>query len=699
MWKKFGSKIQYKIILPFVLINLITALTAGPIARSWVADQIEKGANELLRRDLTRINEEIAEEGDHLKISARNLAELSFIEKGVLEKDLGLLRKVIIPQRGIWHLNFVEVIGKDSRVFLNIGGPYQKGEDLSSLDFVNYGWLEMTNATLINIPSPYLVAASPVHYPQGGISGLILVGIKIDTNFLKKFTKKQSIVTIYQGVTPIASNFSKVSPLPRKISLKVYKERKELVEEKDIAGERYRFIYVPLFIDNRLVGVVSLGHSLTLVSIAKGVVTRNVILLNFLLLISLAFIGYIISLTITKPLKSFVETARKVASGELSFKVRVKAEDEIGELANSFNLMIESLREHSEALNKRVLELTTLYDVSKVISSTLDFNHLLHVISESAMKAFHADESCVLLFDPKKKRLVTGVCQKSHRYTAGLKESLEKKLAQMVKKKEEPLLISNDEEFLSLGVKSAIGAPISVEDKFEGVIVVGNLTEEYTQEDLRLLSTLAHQGAIALQNARLFQSLQETYMGIVKALAFAVDAKDPYTRGHSEQVAKYALMIADELKFSDSEKKALEMAAYLHDIGKIGVSDQILSKETSLTKEEIEIMKGHPSIGAEILTPIVFPWEIVPTVRHHHEHYGGGGYPQGLSKEKIPLGARILALADSFDAMTSDRPYRSRKTVEEAVKELKRCSGTQFDPELVKVFLHALKKILSKRKS
>jgi hypothetical protein len=151
------------------------------------------------------------------------------------------------------------------------------------------------------------------------------------------------------------------------------------------------------------------------------------------------------------------------------------------------------------------------------------------------------------------------------------------------------------------------------------------------------------------------------------------------------------MMLGDELGLSADQRVALEMAAYLHDIGKIGVAEEILLKPGKLTDDEMEQMRHHPLIGANILKPVTFPWPITPVVRHHHERWDGGGYPAGLNGEEIPLLARILTIADSFEAMTADRPYRAGRTVQEALEELENCAGGQFDPRLVELFCTAIR--------
>ncbi len=181
----------------------------------------------------------------------------------------------------------------------------------------------------------------------------------------------------------------------------------------------------------------------------------------------------------------------------------------------------------------------------------------------------------------------------------------------------------------------------------------------------------------------------------MKALAQAIEAKDPYTHGHSARVMEYAVQIAQKFGLPEEEIESLRYAAILHDIGKIGVRGIVLNNPNGLTGEEYDEIKKHPLVGEGIIKPIELLQPIKPFIRHHHEWYNGKGYPDGLSGKDIPLGARILAVADAYDAMKSDRPYRKALTEETAIQELKRGSGTQFEPKLVEVFLEILKQNLS----
>jgi putative nucleotidyltransferase with HDIG domain len=242
------------------------------------------------------------------------------------------------------------------------------------------------------------------------------------------------------------------------------------------------------------------------------------------------------------------------------------------------------------------------------------------------------------------------------------------------------------------GARAAIAVMLVAGGLPIGVLVVGDTSasRRFDSEDVRLLGILANQAASSLANAETFGALQSAYLDTVRSLAMALDAKDSYTGGHSDRVATLAMLVADRIGLSEEDQLALEFAAYLHDIGKIGVRREVLHKPGRLEPEEFAEIKRHPGLGASILEPVAFPWPIVPVVRYHHERWDGAGYPEGLKGEQIPLLARILTVVDSHEAMVSDRPYRAGLPEAEAVAELRRCAGSQFDERIVDVFCDAL---------
>lgn len=441
-----------------------------------------------------------------------------------------------------------------------------------------------------------------------------------------------------------------------------------------------------------LVGIASKGISQETVT-----TTRNLIAMwSLIAVLALVGMGGWIARTVSDPLTDLAAGAGRIADGDFSTKVEVRGSNEIAELAGTFNVMTDSLREHSESLTKKVLELATLYEMSRSLGSSLDMEELLGTVLESALRIFDLDLGYVALRDRESGALAL-------RAIRGAQESstdgaVRSSMSEWVVREGRPLIFNpdtasrHDRIDTVTGAKAALCVPLVSAEGTIGSITIGSSRSDYrfSSDDVRLLSTIANHVTIAIGNIELFSSLQEAYLATVRSLAAAVDAKDTFTRGHSDRVATYAMMIGERMGLSHDQRIALEMAAYLHDIGKIGVPEEILLKPGRLDDDEMAEMRHHPLIGANILKPVAFPWAITPVVRHHHESYDGSGYPAGLRGEEIPLLARILTVADSYEAMTSDRPYRVGRDQREAIEELRACAGKQFDFAVVEIFAELL---------
>jgi HD-GYP domain-containing protein (c-di-GMP phosphodiesterase class II) len=237
--------------------------------------------------------------------------------------------------------------------------------------------------------------------------------------------------------------------------------------------------------------------------------------------------------------------------------------------------------------------------------------------------------------------------------------------------------------------------PITLRGKPLGVLFLANyqVGHAFTADHRNLVTELAAQAAVAIDNARLFKDREEVILASLEALANAVDARDPYTAGHSERVTKYALMIARQMHYSPDDQGAwvrLERGGRLHDIGKIGVPDAVLQKTGKLTEAEFEKMKSHPVVGFNILSGLRMLTDELVIVRSHHERYDGKGYPDRKQGDELPMFAWIVSVADAIDAMTSDRPYRRGMPLEVAVAQVRAGAGTHFHPDVVEAVLDAV---------
>ena len=353
--------------------------------------------------------------------------------------------------------------------------------------------------------------------------------------------------------------------------------------------------------------------------------------------------------------------------------------------------------------------LETLLEVSKKVSSSLDLEKVSEMILKQMKSVFNTDFSALfLLSDDLKHLMLAGANGFKSNQVENLKvlAGWEKINTEIVKKskvicvsdvsksatfKDKKILISNEK--FPLGAFLAV--PLKKDLKVIGVLAVSNHRKRkkiFTDRDKKLLLTLANHVSIALSNAKLYKNMKGLFLDTVTSLVTAVDAKDPYTHGHSERVSRYVVAIGKELSFSDELMEELRLAGLMHDVGKIGISDAILSKKGKLNKEERERIKKHPSIGSKIVESVMRSKGIIRGIEEHHEFYNGKGYPKALKRKEISLEGRIIAIADAFDTLTTDRPYQKAFSPKEAALEIIRSSGTQFDPEMVRAFQKSLSK-------
>ncbi len=244
--------------------------------------------------------------------------------------------------------------------------------------------------------------------------------------------------------------------------------------------------------------------------------------------------------------------------------------------------------------------------------------------------------------------------------------------------------------------RSIITVPLRTRTAVIGAVQLVNKQGDlfFNEEDVQFAELLANNASLAINNSRMYDDIQRFSVSVVRALTLALDARDPYTAGHSGRVCRYSLWVGKKFGINESQCRELERSALMHDVGKIAVPDHVLNKPDKLSDEEFDIMKEHPATAVKMLSKIEpkrFMVNALKTARSHHEKFNGAGYPDHLKGEEIPFYSRIVAVADAFDAMTSDRPYRKKMTYRQAAEELIRCKGSHFDPDVVNKFIEVLK--------
>jgi len=355
----------------------------------------------------------------------------------------------------------------------------------------------------------------------------------------------------------------------------------------------------------------------------------------------------------------------------------------------------------TESFHKRITEISILHHTSQLVSSTLDLQKTLDSIILAVTDGLKTRRGSVMLLDEDGYLKVKASAGMSPEAAREAKLHPGEGIAGWVFQNKKPLLIrdvQSDPLFQRLAnpqylTRSAIIVPLEVDDEMIGVINVSDKKDgtPFDERDLSLLESIAHHAVIALKNAKLYFELRDSYLETVRALAEAIEAKDPYTRGHSERVARYTTLIAQEMGISSQLLELLNIAGILHDVGKIGVRESVLLKPDRLTEEEFTEIKRHAIQGDMICRPIKFLQPVRSAIRSHHEWYAGGGYPDGLSGEEIPLIARIMTLADALDAMTTERKYRPALPLHEAMRRIREAEGIQFDPRVVEAFERLVK--------
>lgn len=354
--------------------------------------------------------------------------------------------------------------------------------------------------------------------------------------------------------------------------------------------------------------------------------------------------------------------------------------------------LVERTRTDAKRLAMRASDLEAVAEAGMRLATFTDLDALITGVMATAQKALPF-RSCALFLVEGNDLVARGVFGFDEGIEVGFRLPRGRGVAWRCLDAAAPTLVEDvrrDPDYVPgvRGARCQMAAPILGPSGPVGVMIAESPKPgAFNGDSLSLFATFAHQVAAAIENARLHETNRDTFYQTIRALAQALEMRDSYTHGHSERVTRYALRIGRALGLGPKDLQVVEQAGLLHDIGKIGVRDAVLLKEGRLDGKEREAIERHPIIGDNILHPVGFLAEALEVVLHHHEHWDGSGYPSGLRGEAIPLVARIIAVADTYDAMTSHRPYRRAMPHDRAVSEIQALGGTQFDPAVVEAFL------------
>ncbi len=366
---------------------------------------------------------------------------------------------------------------------------------------------------------------------------------------------------------------------------------------------------------------------------------------------------------------------------------------------------IDNLDQIGVASKDLALRLNAICNLANKLFGSKDERTIVDVAIEVVLNISKAERCSVILYHESSNLLEPVASKYSNNIKAGETFKTSNTVVKYVIKTGESIITENaveDERFdiaeslMQNDVTSVMCVPLATQDKILGVIYTdstGVYGGDFDNSTLAVMAAAAHQVATAIERVRLHNGLEKMFFGSMLALAASIEAKDKYTKGHSERVTCYSLMIADELGLSETERTVVELAGLLHDIGKIAVPETILCSKGKLSEEEFEYIKQHPKVGSEIILKIpelgdmTSISQVARVALSHHERFDGTGYPKGIAGSRIPVGSRILAIADTFDALTSNRTYRKGMPVEEALVIMKNCVETQLDPQILEVFL------------
>jgi len=336
------------------------------------------------------------------------------------------------------------------------------------------------------------------------------------------------------------------------------------------------------------------------------------------------------------------------------------------------------MKSYSTPTLKYKILISSVHSIYRLVNSTFELKDLIPRLARLICQIFSARYCLILIIDPTKKYSTIKAV------VSGKKKIVIDKNKKITNRIEKRIIRT----FTAIRNDNLLGVPLVSEDLM-GLIIIkrSKMERPFEKSDQEIILTIAEQAMIGIKNLQLYEEQQKIVLGSIKSLVMLLDTRIPQEFTHSPHFSRLVVAIAKEMHLDEKNRESLKYASLLHDAGKIDVPMEILTKTTKLTAREYRIIKKHPVMGAQMLRPFQMLKPVIPIIMHHHEKYNGTGYPSRLKKGQIPLGARVMAVADTFEAMVYGRPYRERVDVDSAIKEIKSKSGTQFDPKVVEAFL------------
>ncbi|MBN1141205.1 MAG: HD domain-containing protein [Deltaproteobacteria bacterium] len=687
----FQSRLGRRMFLLFVLSALIPILILFGLSYSQVSDRLQQLGRDHLRKLSKGYGMAVYDRLLLLKTELRNIA---LVLPGA-GKDGTIVPRMVSDLGGEGdHFRSVLMQYAEGQTLLLSGPGFQP----PSLSSEQRNALASGQTVLAALPAPGQKARLFMFLPMMGPGDNrgILTG-EIGADYLWGFGAQESwphnikVLISEQDGLPLLNTLGRDFPLPAsRFSADVSGEKEELAEYT--AARWSVFLQGHFFAPNWSIALAQKNSDIYAPLKHFRHIFPLVALLALWVVLLLSLITMRKSLG---PLKNLQEGTLRLAGGDFGTLVQVNSRDEFLDLADSFNAMSHQLADQFKVLS-------TIEDLGRTVLS----RHETATIVETALRAIQAyrpapltalslmtedgrthvlslldpdDGVSIIPFKPAPcpEQILGGIAARPKILSGADLKNLPSCL------KELPLE----------GIESLLMFPLFIHNRLAGILIRGSRQEAAGENfNLPQIGRLAEQVAVGLSNADLMAKLKEMNWGALKALARTVDAKSPWTAGHSERVTALAVKIGRQMGLDDNSLDNLLRAGLLHDIGKIGIAREILDKPGKLTAEEYAVIKTHPRLGIQILEPIQAYAPLLPLILHHHEQFDGNGYPSGLAGAEIPLGARILAISDVYDALRSDRPYRLGWPQEQVLELIAEQTGKHFDPEVSEAFLEALLK-------